>query len=157
MLNGHVHRVPREISIAGDYGQKNLQRLEFQSHLTERWKWLFFAPFQISPHAIVVSSAARTSDVFRLAGIAMATRIVPTEQMKAIARPSLAPRTNSSVQREVQMPHPSASTRPNCAMATTTVKTEPTKRTLVVSTNFFHSTGPGGYTISLGYHCTRRF
>ena len=53
-----------------------------QNNLTN----FFSFHFQISLLATVVSSGVRTTDVFRSAGIAMATRTVPTERMRAIVQ-----------------------------------------------------------------------
>ena len=83
------------------------------------------------------SSAAGTTDVFRSAGTAMATRIVLTEQTKTIVRPSLVRKTNLSVQREGPTPRPSALIRPNCATENMTAMTVPTKKMLAVRTIVF--------------------
>ena len=81
----------------------------------------------------MVSSGARTIDVFRSAGTAMATRTVPTEQMKAIVLPSLVQKTNLSVRRAGQIPRPNALIRPSCVTGNKTARTALMKRTLAVS------------------------
>ena len=85
----------------------------------------------------MVSSGARTIDVFRSAGTAMATRIVLTEQMKTIVRPSLVRKTNLFVRREAPIPRQSALIRPNCVTENRTAMTVPMKKMLVVSSILF--------------------
>jgi len=62
----------------------------------------------ISRLATVVSSGARTIDVFQSAGIATATETVPTELMRTIVQPSHVQRANFFAQKAGQIPSPNA-------------------------------------------------
>lgn len=88
----------------------------------------------------MVSSVARITAVFRLVGIAMATKIAQTEQMKAIVLLLLVQKTSLFVPRAGPMPRPNALIRSNCVTVIKIAMMAQMKKMLAVSLKFCRCT-----------------